>query len=92
MRCTWDKANAERHFAKHGVRFEACLGFDWETAFAVEDDRFDYGERRMIALGFISGRLHVLVYVRRGAWARVISLRKANERERMKYEEARQRR
>ena len=45
------------------------------------DRRRAYGETRMIALGPIQGRAHVLVYTRRGAHIRVISLRKANDRE-----------
>lgn len=88
VRYAWDGAKAEANLAKHGVPMEAVRGFDWKSAVEVEDDRFDYGERRMIAIGFIGDRLHVLIYVRRHAWRRVISLRKANDRERARYEQA----
>ncbi len=51
----------------------------------VEDDRQDYGEPRYITLGFLGGRMVVLAWTPRGAGCRIISMRKANERERDKY-------
>lgn len=41
--------------------------FEWDTALVVEDDRYDYGETRLRAFGFIRGRLHVMVFTPRGA-------------------------
>lgn len=52
----------------------------------VDDDREDYGELRMKALGFIGVRLHVLIFTERGDKIRVISLRKATKREVEAYE------
>ena len=77
----WDPAKARANLDKHGVAFDAVLGFDWAEAIEAEDDRYDYGEVRMQALGPIGGRPHVLVYTRRGDTVRVISLRRANRRE-----------
>jgi uncharacterized DUF497 family protein len=51
-----------------------------------EDDRRDYGERRMIAVGTIAGRLHVCVYTMRGTMRRILSLRKANPKEVRKWQ------
>ena len=51
----------------------------------VEDDRRDYGEDRFITIGFLDGAMVVLVWTPRGAAHRVISMRKANERERALY-------
>ena len=81
MKVEWDLTKAEMNFAKHGVAFESIRFFAFETALVWEDDRRDYGEARMIALGFIEGRLHHLAYTMRGDILRVISLRKANARE-----------
>ena len=53
--------------------------FDWDTAVIVQDSRRD--EPRFIATGFIGNRLHVAAYTRRGDKRRIISLRKANQRE-----------
>jgi uncharacterized DUF497 family protein len=48
---------------------------------SMTDDRFEYGEVRQVAFGFINGRFFVCVYTDRNAERRVISLRKANKRE-----------
>jgi uncharacterized DUF497 family protein len=39
---------------KHGIDFAIAVDFDWEGAFVVEDDRFDYGETRLVAVGNIA--------------------------------------
>ena len=51
----------------------------------VEDDRQDYGEDRFITIGFLDATMVVLVWTPRDAAHRVISMRKANERERTLY-------
>jgi uncharacterized DUF497 family protein len=50
-----------------------------------EDDREDYGEVRYITIGFLDDRMVVMVWTPRGAARRIISLRKANEREQAYY-------
>lgn len=50
-----------------------------------EDKRRDYGEVRFITVGFLDGRMVVLVWTPRNDVYRIIGLRKANERERKKY-------
>lgn len=87
VRYTFDPAKAVANRAAHGVDFAAAAAFDWETALVVEDDRRDYGERRYIALGGIRGRIHVMVFTPRGGTVRLISLRKANDREIRRYEQ-----
>ncbi|MGH7842014.1 MAG: BrnT family toxin [Candidatus Binataceae bacterium] len=49
------------------------------------------GEKRYAAMGLIAGRLHVLIFTKRGPIIRVISLRHANKREVTRYEEAKSR-
>ena len=51
----------------------------------VEDDRRDYGEERFITIGFLDGTMVVLVWTPRDGTHRIISMRKANERERTLY-------
>ena len=77
----WDENKCEANLAKHDVDFDAVLRFDWKTAQVFEDLRFDYAERRFLALGLIDDRLHVLTFTPRDNAVRVISLRKANKRE-----------
>ena len=47
----------------------------------VEDDRRDYGEDRFITIGFLDNTMVVLAWTPRGDAHRIISMRKANERE-----------
>ena len=51
----------------------------------VMDDRRNYGEDRFIAVGFLEGAMVVAVWTPRGDAYRIVSLRKANERERRLY-------
>ena len=49
------------------------------------DERFDYGEERIITMGHVNNRLHVVVYTQTNDTIRIISARKANRRERKRY-------
>ncbi len=51
----------------------------------AEDDRRRYGEDRFITIGFLDGAMVVVVWTPRNGAYRVISMRKANERERRLY-------
>jgi uncharacterized protein len=52
------------------------------------DDRQDYGEVRWVTYGLLESRMVALVWTARGKGRHIISMRKANERERKTYEEA----
>jgi len=82
----WDENKRAANKAKHGVDFADAERFDWQTAIEVTDSRVPYGEERFIALGHLGKRLHVLIYTRRRGVIRLISLRRANKRERDYYE------
>jgi uncharacterized DUF497 family protein len=49
------------------------------------DVRQEYGESRFITVGWLKERMVVLVWTPRGAARRIISMRKANEREQNLY-------
>ena len=78
--------------AKHAATLSA-RGLDMARAgevfagatLTVEDDRRDYGEDRFITIGFLDGAMVVLVWTPRDGAQRIISMRKANERERALY-------
>ncbi len=89
MEFEWDEKKAAQNLEKHGVSFEEVVRFDFRNAHTAKDSRNEYGELRFQTLGAIEGRIHLLVYTRRGSRYRVISLRKANSRERRIYERAR---
>ena len=83
MKVEFDSAKDRANVAKHGMSLEAAEGFDWDTALEREDDRFDYGEVRFVALGLISDRLHVLAFTEGSNEdaVRAISLRPAEKHE-----------
>jgi len=81
MHLNYDPAKNARNLESRGLSFDQVEYFDWSTALLRVDDRFDYGERRFQAYGYIDDRLHVLIFTPRGAALHVISLRKANKRE-----------
>lgn len=82
----WDEIKREANIAKHGVDFTEAEQFDWTTAIETKDNRFDYKEARWVVLGCIYKRVHVLIYTERSGKIRLISLRRANRRERDFYE------
>lgn len=86
-RFTWDERKRAANVDKHGVDFAIVERFEFDTAIVIVDDRKDYGEIRYRALDLIGGRLHALVFATRAGWIRVISLRRANDRERRNYAE-----
>jgi uncharacterized DUF497 family protein len=84
----WDEAKRQANRAKHGVDFAQIDGFDWAGAVTREDTRGDYGERRFLSTGRIDGRLYVCIWTVRSGRMRLISLRKANARERAQHDRA----
>ena len=81
MTYEWDSDKATANLVKHGVAFDNAKDFSWDLAVGWIDDRADYGELRRIAVAPLRGRLHVMVFTKRGERIRIISLRKANLRE-----------
>ncbi|EJN05646.1 BrnT family toxin [Phyllobacterium sp. YR531] len=77
----WDEEKAKRNLRKHGVAFEILDQFEFDTAIEWIDDRYDYGEERIIATAFAGNKLYRLVYTMRGFAPRAISLREANRKE-----------
>ena len=82
----WDLAKNESNSAKHGIDFaNAPLCFE-SPMLTWEDVRFDYPERRWISIAKLGDVLVVLVYANLGGdYCRIISLRRANRRERKIY-------
>jgi len=77
----WDEGKRGKNLAKHGVDFSAMESFDWDEALIELDQRKHYGENRFRALGSIGDRLYSVCFVIRHQSYRIISLRKANQRE-----------
>jgi uncharacterized DUF497 family protein len=81
----WEDAKNRANRERHGLAFEdVWLVFESPTVTFV-DDRRDYGEIRYVTLGLLAGRVVVVVHTPRGDTTRIISMRKANEREKAIY-------
>ena len=84
MRITFDPAKRDKTLVERGLDFA-----DAEIVFAgvtleVEDVRKSYGEERIICYGLLAGRMVVVGYTPRGADRHVFSMRKANDREKIR--------
>lgn len=85
MRLTFDTAKSQRNEQERGMPFRLAEQFDWSSALIVEDLRQAYPEQRFQALGFIEEHLCMLVFTPRNDAVHVISLRRANQRERNRH-------
>ena len=88
MDIAFDPAKNARNIRERGRSFERAAEFAFETAVFALDTRHDYGETRIVALGFLTGRLHVPCFTETVTGIRVLSFRKANSREAKRYAEA----
>ena len=88
MKIGFDPNKSAKNARERRLPFELVADLEWELALTFEDDRFDYGETRIIALAPLQGRLHVVCYTQRDEVRWIISFRKANAREVKAYEKA----
>ena len=86
MRYSWDEEKNRRNIARHGIAFEdAKRIFEGPTVETV-DDRFDYGETRVYAIGLVNSLEITLVYSdREDDERRIISAWRAEPHERRHY-------
>ena len=88
VRFEWDEAKRKTNIAKHGIDFDDVQGMFTSLILVGPDVRKDYGEPRKIGFGFIRGRLMAVAFTERGPNSiRIISARKANQREETYYQE-----
>ena len=87
MHFDWDENKRILNLEKHGIDFQDAETFFNSNPICFEDNRQDYGEKRFIAFGTIQKRLVVTAYTFRKEKIRIISMRKANSRERRLYEQ-----
>lgn len=87
MEFEWDEDKNKQNIAKHGISFDlAKTIFDGFTVDSI-DSRFVYGEERTISLGMIEQAvLLVVVHTDRNGNCRIISARRANRKEKQRYE------
>jgi len=85
MKITYDPAKREATLIRRKLDMaRACEFFEGATI-TIEDDRKDYGEKRYISVGFLDQRMVFIAWTPRGATRRIISMRKANDREQAEF-------
>ena len=85
MKIEFDPAKRAATLRNRRLDFSDANAVFEGSTFTMVDDRADYGETRWITAGLLRGRMVVLVWSERGEARRIISMRKANEREAAKY-------
>ena len=86
MRYLWDEDKNRRNVLLHGIAFEdAARIFEGPTVEQV-DDRFDYGELRIYAIGVVHGIEVTVIYTEpRRDERRIISAWRSERHEREAY-------
>ena len=81
----WDEKKRLANIRRHAIDFEDAIEIFIGDIVTVEDERFDYGERRFMSLGLLRGRVITIVHTERGETTRIISARKATKNEQIAY-------
>ena len=62
MNYVWDKRKGRGNVARHGIAFEDAIRVFKGPTLERVDDRFDYGETRIYAIGVVDGLEITLIY------------------------------
>lgn len=85
MEYEWDEVKRLANIRKHGIDFiDVPVIFGGATV-TVEDNRYRYGEQRLITFGLLQGRVIAVVHTEREDGTRILSARKATRYEQQAY-------
>jgi len=85
MKITFDLLKRNKTLEERGLDMARAAEIFEGTHFHFPDNRQNYGEMRMVTVGHLDQRMVLMVWTKRGDVLRIISLRKANEREQKNY-------
>ena len=85
MHLEFDPDKRDKTLSERGLDFARANEIFDGTHFTGQDTRADYDEDRFITVGYLDARLVVMVWTPRGEVRRIISMRKANDREKALY-------
>ena len=86
MNYVWDKRKGRGNVARHGIAFEDAIRVFKGPTLERVDDRFDYGETRIYAIGVVDGLEITFIYADVSETERrVISAWRAEHHERTAY-------
>jgi len=84
-RFVWDEGKNAENIRIRGIGFEIVYEFDWDNAVFEDDERFEYGERRIRAFDRIDGKAYCVVFTPRDGTLRIITARRMHENEARTY-------
>jgi uncharacterized DUF497 family protein len=84
MKITFDPVKRAITLAD-GLDFEDAAELFRGDTLDFPDDRRDYGEPRILTIGHLHGRMVIVIWTPRGNVRRIISMRKANAREKARF-------
>ncbi|HYU33129.1 MAG TPA: BrnT family toxin [Thermoanaerobaculia bacterium] len=85
MRFEWDEEKRAANLRKHGIDFVGVEAVFGGFTVTTEDDRWSYGEQRLVTFGVLEGRIVAVVHTESTRVIRVISIRKATRSEEKGY-------
>jgi uncharacterized protein len=86
MEIEYDTDKNTRNIALRGLSFELVKLAKHDTLILDMDTRYSYGEMRFNVICNIEGLIYTVIYTKRFGKYRIISLRRANKRERDDYD------
>ena len=87
MTISYDPNKREATLLERGLDFARAAEVFDGNVFSWPDLRFDYGEQRIVTVGFLDDRMVIVVWTSRDDARQVISMRKANAREQAQFGE-----
>ncbi len=85
VKIEFDASKRDKTLEERGLDFARAGEVFSGRHFTGQDTRQDYTEDRFITVGLLDARLVVIVWTPRGEARRIISMRKANDREKALY-------
>ena len=82
----WDDDKRSRNIEERGVDFRVAARIFMNPVNEAEDERGDYGEVRIRALGHVGDEYYLVVYSWRGTNRRIISAWKVGRNGRKRYQ------
>lgn len=85
MKISFDEEKRQRALLERKIDFKDAASVFAGPTLTAKDQRIDYGEDRFQTIGFLAGRMVMVVWTPRGDARHVISMRKCNDREKARY-------
>ncbi len=85
MKITFDPVKRERTLRERGLDFASAEDVFADETIDIPDLRHDYDEPRINSVGYLRGRMVIVCWTPRGNARHIISMGKANDREKARY-------